>query len=89
MRWPGIEEIYGPHLRTTSVFQTDKRWQDLHTRVIEHVRTTMLVLSVFADCSARTSASCRSTIHVSRSSGSCPSSISTRRRQKRRFRASL
>lgn len=44
MRWPGIESIYGPTLRTTLVFggQDDdgasvKRWDDLHTRVIEHV----------------------------------------------------
>jgi 26S proteasome regulatory subunit N5 len=37
MRWPGIEAIYGPFLRTTTVFQSDKRWEDLHTRVIEHV----------------------------------------------------
>ncbi|KDQ63363.1 hypothetical protein JAAARDRAFT_120129 [Jaapia argillacea MUCL 33604] len=36
MRWPGIESIYGPFLRTTSVFSSDKRWEDLHTRVIEH-----------------------------------------------------
>jgi 26S proteasome regulatory subunit N5 len=37
MRWPGIEMIYGPLLRTTPVFSSDKRWEDLHTRVIEHV----------------------------------------------------
>ena len=43
MRWPGIETIYGPTLRTTTVFvsgvegEGDKRWEDLHTRVIEHV----------------------------------------------------
>ncbi|KAI0095120.1 26S proteasome non-ATPase regulatory subunit 12 [Irpex rosettiformis] len=36
MRWPGIETIYGPHLRATSVFSSDKLWEDLHTRVIEH-----------------------------------------------------
>jgi 26S proteasome regulatory subunit N5 len=36
MRWPGIEGIYGPSLRQTDVFQVDKRWEDLHTRVIEH-----------------------------------------------------
>ncbi|EMD41952.1 hypothetical protein CERSUDRAFT_43251 [Gelatoporia subvermispora B] len=36
MRWPGIEDIYGPHLRATSVFSSDKLWEDLHTRVIEH-----------------------------------------------------
>jgi 26S proteasome regulatory subunit N5 len=44
MRWPGIEGIYGPSLRQTTVFATggdgagDKRWEELHTRVIEHVR---------------------------------------------------
>jgi 26S proteasome regulatory subunit N5 len=37
MRWPGIEDIYGPHLRTTDVFQDKKRLEDLHTRVVEHV----------------------------------------------------
>ncbi|KAH9846866.1 PCI-domain-containing protein [Lenzites betulinus] len=36
MRWPGIEAIYGPHLRTTAVFSSEKLWEDLHTRVIEH-----------------------------------------------------
>ncbi|KAH9898160.1 hypothetical protein C8Q73DRAFT_663927 [Cubamyces lactineus] len=36
MRWPGIEAIYGPHLRKTQVFSSDKPWEDLHTRVIEH-----------------------------------------------------
>ncbi|KAF8579030.1 hypothetical protein K439DRAFT_1395051 [Ramaria rubella] len=38
MRWPGIEGIYGPTLRTTTVFGEggEKRWEDLHTRVIEH-----------------------------------------------------
>ncbi|KAG8970673.1 hypothetical protein FRC03_004055 [Tulasnella sp. 419] len=48
MRWPGIESIYGPTLRTTMVFgpsptgdedetaASAKRWEDLHTRVIEH-----------------------------------------------------
>ena len=37
MRWPGIEQIYGPHLKKTSVFSSPKLWEDLHTRVIEHV----------------------------------------------------
>lgn len=37
MRWPGIEALYGPFLRTTPVFSAEKRWEDLHTRVIEHV----------------------------------------------------
>ncbi|KAI0041896.1 26S proteasome non-ATPase regulatory subunit 12 [Auriscalpium vulgare] len=36
MRWPGIESVFGPFLRTTDVFQNDKHWEDLHTRVIEH-----------------------------------------------------
>ncbi|KDQ17766.1 hypothetical protein BOTBODRAFT_53290 [Botryobasidium botryosum FD-172 SS1] len=42
MRWPGIESIYGPTLRATAVYGSggdgagDKRWEDLHTRVIEH-----------------------------------------------------
>ncbi|KAF8640531.1 hypothetical protein AX17_000193 [Amanita inopinata Kibby_2008] len=36
MRWPGIEAIYGEFLRQTPVFSLDKRWEDLHTRVIEH-----------------------------------------------------
>lgn len=38
MRWPGIETIYGEFLRKTSVFSSEKQWEDLHTRVIEHVR---------------------------------------------------
>lgn len=41
MRWPGIEAIYGATLRGTNVFGPDedgnKRWENLHTRVIEHV----------------------------------------------------
>ncbi|KAI6047798.1 26S proteasome non-ATPase regulatory subunit 12 [Pisolithus marmoratus] len=36
MRWPGIEALYGPFLRVTSVFSVAKQWEDLHTRVIEH-----------------------------------------------------
>jgi len=36
MRWPGIETIYGEFLRQTPVFSNQKRWDDLHTRVIEH-----------------------------------------------------
>ncbi|KAF5384842.1 hypothetical protein D9615_001357 [Tricholomella constricta] len=36
MRWPGIETIYGEFLRKTPVFSSEKRWEDLHTRVIEH-----------------------------------------------------
>jgi len=37
MRWPGIVSIYGEFLRKTLVFSSEKRWEDLHTRVIEHV----------------------------------------------------
>ncbi|KAG7098977.1 hypothetical protein E1B28_000864 [Marasmius oreades] len=36
MRWPGIVEIYGEFLRKTPVFSLEKRWEDLHTRIIEH-----------------------------------------------------
>ncbi|KAG9043810.1 hypothetical protein FS837_009112 [Tulasnella sp. UAMH 9824] len=41
VRWPSIEGIYGPTLRQTRVFLSgnedgDRRWEDLHTRVIEH-----------------------------------------------------
>ncbi|KAJ7675365.1 PCI-domain-containing protein [Mycena rosella] len=36
MRWPGIETIYGEFLRKTTVFSSEKQWEDLHTRVIEH-----------------------------------------------------
>ncbi|KAJ3825644.1 hypothetical protein F5880DRAFT_1637017, partial [Lentinula raphanica] len=36
MRWPGIIELYGEFLRATPVFSIEKRWEDLHTRVIEH-----------------------------------------------------
>ncbi|KAG6890744.1 hypothetical protein C0992_013127 [Termitomyces sp. T32_za158] len=36
MRWPGIEAIYGEFLKKTPVFSSEKRWEDLHTRVIEH-----------------------------------------------------
>lgn len=46
MRWPGIEHIYGSTLRGTKVFGSDedgkKRWDDLHTRVIEHVSFSLL-----------------------------------------------
>ncbi|KAJ6504371.1 hypothetical protein DFH09DRAFT_1201468 [Mycena vulgaris] len=36
MRWPGIETLYGEFLRKTPVFSSEKQWEDLHTRVIEH-----------------------------------------------------
>jgi 26S proteasome regulatory subunit N5 len=41
MRWPSIETVYGPFLRKTAVFSADNRWEDLHTRVIEHVRVVL------------------------------------------------
>jgi hypothetical protein len=48
MRWPGIEGLYGALLRETDVFGKgkpgEKRWEDLHMRVIEHVRA-LLALS--------------------------------------------
>ena len=37
MRWPGIVDVFGPFLRKTEVFAIEKHWEDLHTRVIEHV----------------------------------------------------
>jgi 26S proteasome regulatory subunit N5 len=42
MRWPRIEEYYGNTLRQTSVFGVEidggeKRWKDLHHRIVEHV----------------------------------------------------
>lgn len=41
MRWPGIEALYGPTLRSLDVLApsergADERWQKLHTRVIEY-----------------------------------------------------
>ncbi|KAJ3556058.1 hypothetical protein NM688_g2234 [Phlebia brevispora] len=36
MRWPGIQAVYGPHLRKDTLFSSDKLWEDLHTRIIEH-----------------------------------------------------
>lgn len=47
MRWSGIQEIYGPTLRNTRVFGhgEEKRWEDLHTRVIEHVRLSFFSLT--------------------------------------------
>ncbi|KAI8139647.1 PCI domain-containing protein [Fennellomyces sp. T-0311] len=40
MRWAKIEEVYGATLRQTDVFskttEGDKRWKELHNRVIEH-----------------------------------------------------
>ena len=43
MRWPHMEALYGPHLRETDVFKSDKRWEDLHTRIIEHVSTLTIL----------------------------------------------
>jgi 26S proteasome regulatory subunit N5 len=51
MRWPGIEGLYGPTLRQSYVFRSaltkkadgkevddgERRWEELHKRVIEHV----------------------------------------------------
>ncbi|KAG8986813.1 hypothetical protein FRB94_002648 [Tulasnella sp. JGI-2019a] len=67
VRWPSIEGIYGPTLRQTPVFLTgnaegDKRWEDLHTRVIEHnirvialyyTRITLSRLTSLLDLSAK------------------------------------
>lgn len=44
MRWPGIESLYGPTLRKTPTFAStpegEKRWEELHKRVVEHnIRT--------------------------------------------------
>jgi len=41
MRWPRIQELYGEALRQTRVFSQadesgEKRWKELHKRVIEH-----------------------------------------------------
>lgn len=46
MRWPNVEQIYGPHLCQTDIFdaqlgtssdpKANQRWQDLRKRVIEH-----------------------------------------------------
>ncbi|CAE6450874.1 unnamed protein product [Rhizoctonia solani] len=48
MRWPGIEGLYGTQLRETSVFDRtkdgEKRWEDLHMRVIEH---NIRVISIY------------------------------------------
>ncbi|QRW11889.1 26S proteasome non-ATPase regulatory subunit 12 [Ceratobasidium sp. AG-Ba] len=48
MRWPGIEGLYGALLRETDVFGStkagEKRWEDLHMRVIEH---NIRVVSVY------------------------------------------
>lgn len=49
MRWPGIESIYGPFLQTTPVFSNAAQWEDLHTRVIEHVRRSWQLWFAQAD----------------------------------------
>jgi 26S proteasome regulatory subunit N5 len=43
IRWPKIEDIYGPTLKSLSTFnqateEGKKHYEDLHKRVIEHVR---------------------------------------------------
>jgi 26S proteasome regulatory subunit N5 len=43
MRWPKIEEMYRSELQKSFVFDQSnadgvKRWKDIHTRVVEHVR---------------------------------------------------
>ncbi|KAJ7897116.1 hypothetical protein B0H14DRAFT_2676954 [Mycena olivaceomarginata] len=53
MRWPGIETIYGEFLRKTSVFSSEKQWEDLHTRVIEHTEETIARLVVAGTIWAR------------------------------------
>ena len=44
MRWTKVEEIYGPELKKTSIFNATEEgkvhFEDLHKRVIEHVRTS-------------------------------------------------
>jgi 26S proteasome regulatory subunit N5 len=42
MRWPIIQQVFGDMLRKTPVFLIgdeagEKRWGELHKRVIEHV----------------------------------------------------
>lgn len=49
MRWPGIEALYGPSLHKTSVFANEKQWEDLHTRVIEHVCRMCLLCELSPD----------------------------------------
>lgn len=46
MRWPEVSKMFGPHLCSTEIFDSEKgqsgdekafqRWQDLRKRVIEH-----------------------------------------------------
>lgn len=41
MRWPGIENLYAPILRSTPTFDASTelgayRWEELHKRVVEH-----------------------------------------------------
>ncbi|WFD31662.1 proteasome regulatory particle subunit [Malassezia sp. CBS 17886] len=40
MRWPGIEAMYGPALKQTTIFSggddAEYRWKQLHARVVEH-----------------------------------------------------
>lgn len=70
MRWPGIQTIYGPHLRKDTVFSSDKLWEDLHTRIIEHVRTPCLMkiycLNTFSPQNVRIIAKYYTRIQLSR-----------------------
>lgn len=64
MRWPGIETLYGPLLRTSPTFSGEEgehRWEQLHKRVVEHnirvissyyTRITLGRLSQLLDLSA-------------------------------------
>lgn len=66
MRWPHMEALYGPHLRETDVFKSEKRWEDLHTRIIEHVSLALHTRHAVTDTELhRTSASSLNTTPVS------------------------
>ena len=50
MRWPKIDEVYGAVLKATPVFQINdengqKRWKALHSRVIEHVCSSLYLVN--------------------------------------------
>jgi 26S proteasome regulatory subunit N5 len=58
MRWPGVESLYGPTLRESDVFAPSsgavgvedagtKRWENLHQRVIEHVRKNRFRATIY------------------------------------------
>jgi hypothetical protein len=67
MRWPGIESIYGAFLRKTPVFKAEQRWEDLHTRVVEHVRRirALIIFELQTDAIYRTFVSLLNTIRES------------------------